>query len=42
MVTVLDEMQIGGINTYVIDEVTGDDKKLLTVKGIKYEGLYNY
>ena len=37
MVTVLDEMQISGINTYVIDKVTEDDQKLLTSKGIKYE-----
>ena len=37
MVTVLDEMQISGINTYVIDKVTEDDQKLLTLKGIKYE-----
>ena len=37
MVTVLDEMQISGINTYVIDKVSEDDQKLLTLKGIKYE-----
>jgi len=37
MVTVLDEMQISGINTYVIDKVSEDDQKLLTAKGIKYE-----
>ena len=37
MVTVLDEMQISGINTYVIDKITEDDQKLLTLKGIKYE-----
>ena len=37
MVTVLDEMQISGINTYVIDKVTENDQKLLTLKGIKYE-----
>ncbi len=37
MVTVLDEMQISGISTYVIDQVSDDDKKLLTSKGIKYE-----
>ena len=35
MVEALDEMQICSIGKYVIDKITPDDEKLLSLKGIK-------
>ncbi len=35
MVDALDEMQICGIDKYVIDKITPDDSKLLQLKGVK-------
>lgn len=36
VVDILDEMQICCINTYMIDEIKDNDKKLLDLKGVKY------
>lgn len=37
VVDILDEMQICCIGTYMIDEIKDNDKKLLDLKGVKYE-----